>query len=655
MISFESDEMKKTILLGGIGGDAHSVGLTILRRALQREYRVLYLGPQTDLEEFFRLSSVCNAVLISCMDGHARSYLRRFPEFMQQYPNPGVKWYIGGNPALGGEVGAENYFIEMGFDRVFCRFVDVRQTFEHLRGDLDGVAPARDRLNLWGTYRLGDSSGHRQLSDHRLDDEQFLARRAGVLASWSTGSDARDLEDNASFLAKQRSFTRAQAQVRRDLRRPLLQPRSGVALVDPQVQIFQALQQGGADVLSYQVDSMTRNNNYEAAQEGIRESLATGFSAINGFPVVNHGVGPLRKIARSIGVPLQTRHSTRAPELLAEVSYAGGVTGYEGGAICYNVPYYKDYSLSDSIYAWQYVDRLTGIYAERFGLVLDREFFGTLTATLIPPSLAIVTGILEALMAVTQGVRSVSIGYAEQGNRVQDVAAIHTIKSLVPKILQRAGHSDVQVNAIFHQYMAAFPESPDDANTLIRESAKTAAVAGATRVLTKTAVEAFRIPSMEDNLQALQCVRQGVNEAAYQDVDPAAVEREVALISREVHSMLDGVLTAGHGNITTGIVRAFDKGYLDIPFSSSRHNLGEVMTARDLTGAVRFLDAGELPLDAETKAFHRDVMSDRCHAESLTMNEDDHLLVERDVLRVARGEYVQWPLGHTSLAPANGT
>ncbi|MGB1275116.1 MAG: methylaspartate mutase subunit E, partial [Nannocystaceae bacterium] len=347
----------------------------------------------------------------------------------------------------------------------------------------------------------------------------------------------------------------------------------------------------------------------------------------------------------AVGMPIQTRHSTRAPELLAEISYAGGVTAYEGGSICYNVPYYKDYSLADSIHAWQYVDRLTGLYAERFGIILDREFFGTLTATLIPPSIAIATGIIESWLAASQGVRCVSIGYAEQGHRVQDVAAIKTIHTLAPVLLERLGYPNVQVNAIFHQYMAAFPAEAEKARDLIRESATTAALAGATRMLTKTAVEAYRIPSMRDNLEALSLTRQGIHQAASLHVDPVAVEAEMRVIRREVEAILEAVIACGSGSLTAGVVKAFETGILDIPFAPSIHCRGEVMTARDRTGAVRFLDPGKLPLDSEQKAFHRDLISDRCHAEDLTLGKDSHLLVERDVLRIARGEYRQWPLG----------
>ncbi len=642
-MSIDSTAPRYTILLGGIGGDAHSVGLTILRQALMRRYRVLYLGPQSDVEEFFQLASIANIAMISCMDGHAMTYLRRFPELARRYPTSQLQWYLGGNPALGVGVSVERPFIELGFRRVFCRFIDVRAVFDCLARDLANQTAARDPLGLWATHVKLRGVGEAP-EDRTLEEVELLELRASVLESWRTGAGARELDDNAAFLSRRPSFVTVQAR-QRELGRPLLQPRSGVALVDEQIELFRAFKRGGADTLSYQVDSLTRNNNYVAAEEGIRASVASGHSRINGFPVVNHGVTALRRIATAIEMPLQTRHSTRAPELLAEISYAGGVTAYEGGPICYNLPYYKDYAPSASLRAWQYVDRLTGLYAERYGIILDREFFGTLTATLIPPSIAIATGVIESCLAARQGVRCVSVGYAEQGNRTQDIAAIRTIRSFVPKLLERLGFGSVQVNAIFHQYMAAFPTEQEKACQLISESATTATLAEATRVLTKSAVEATRIPSLADNFEALALVRQGIEAAGSLYVDPVAVAREEEIIRREVECIVEGVLLCGGGNLNAGVVKAFESGVLDIPFAPSVYTRGEVVTARDRSGAVRFLDPGKLPLDRDLVAMHRDLMSDRCHADGWRMGDDNHLIVEHDVLQTARGQYEQWPLG----------
>src|SRR5215216_3971502 len=348
--------------------------------------------------------------------------------------------------------------------------------------------------------------------------------------------------------------------------RILVQPRCGVATIGEQIKLFKNFKRAGVKVLSYQVDSLTRNNNYEGAEEAIRDSRLSGTSTLNGFPVVNHGVTALRRIAQQVRLPLQTRHSTRDPRLLAEISYAGGVTSFEGGAISYNVPYYKNYPLAEAIRKWQYVDYLTGLHHKLFGLVLDREFFGTLTATLIPPCLAIVTNIIETLLAVRQGVKCVSLGYAEQGHRSQDIAAIRMMAKLTGEILDHMGYKDVQLNTVFHQYMAAFPACQNRADELIRNSAVTAARSGATRMIGKTPVEAFRIPTLTDNITGIELINSGIATAADCHVDEARVAAECAVIRREVESIFESVVLCGHGDIAQGVVTAFAKGLIDIPF-----------------------------------------------------------------------------------------
>ncbi|MDT5270149.1 MAG: methylaspartate mutase sigma subunit [Acidobacteriota bacterium] len=633
-----------TILLGSIGGDSHSVGLNILRQALTMDgYRVRYLGTQNRVEDFFQHAALADAVMISSMDGHGRYYLRDFRELMQKYQAHKPLWYLGGNLHIGVAIGYEKHFREMGFDQVFVKFVDIEKVLATLKNDLRAVLPTADCPTLWEQPPSASGLLPGKVSDHKLEPTEFERQRREVLDQWRTGQGALSLEENAEYLGRQPSFPAIQARAR-SLRPPILvQPRSGVTRLPEQVKLFKTFKAAGARVLSYQVDSLTRNNNYAGAEEAIRESRLSGDATLNGFPVINHGVKGLRKVMAEIGLPLQTRHSTRDPRLLAEISYAGGVTSFEGGAVCYNIPYYRDYPLDESVRAWQYVDRLTGLFHERFGIALDREFFGTLTATLIPPCLAVAVNILEAVLALQQGVKCVSLGYAEQGNRVQDIAAVRALGQMARDVIGNLGFKDVQVSTVFHQYMAAFPRTHRRAEELIYNSAITAALSGATRVITKTAVESSRIPTVEDNVAALGLVMRGVSEARDLCVDEARVAEEYELIKREAGAILESVIFCGRGSIAEGVVTAFRKGYLDIPFSPSIHNRSEVSTARDLEGAVRLLSPGNLQLDKETLEFHRDKMAARRRAEGLSPAQD-YFLIEKDVMRVPREQYESWPL-----------
>ena len=125
-MSSDLDKSKVTILLGGLGGDSHSVGLTILRNALLfLDYNVLYLGTQNSIEEFFENAAGCDAVMISTMDGHAKKYLDKFPELLREHKLSNTFWYLGGNLSVNDGIGFENFFLEMGFHRVFVWFSSV--------------------------------------------------------------------------------------------------------------------------------------------------------------------------------------------------------------------------------------------------------------------------------------------------------------------------------------------------------------------------------------------------------------------------------------------------------------------------------------------------------------------------------------------------
>ncbi len=632
----------RVIALGGIGADAHSVGLTILRYALAGNgYTVHFMGTQNPLEDFFTAAAHVDVVMISCMDGHLRHYVSEFADLRLKYPDPDALWYVGGNLTLGdpGRLRAEARRI--GFRRAFPQYVDIPTVLSCLTEDLAGRPPGPRVRPPVPRPVAGPPIAVPE--DRRLSAEEFQGQREGVLESWRTGWRARDLADNAEFLVRQPSFTRAHlpSPVRRS---PLLfQPRSGVALPADQRAAFTGLRRSGADVLSYQVDSLTRNNAYEMAADAIAESKERGTSTLNGYPMVNHGVDVLRRIISEVRAPLQTRHSTRDPRLLAEISCAGGVTGFEGGAITYNIPYFKDYPLARSLERWQYVDRLAGRYAEEFGIVIDREFFGTLTAVLIPPSLAIVVNLVEAILAAGQGVRSVSLGYAEQGNRSQDVAAVRVMRELGEKYLANLGYQGVQVNTVFHQHMAAFPHDLGRARQLITASAASARLSGASRVIVKTPVEATDIPSLADNTEGLRLSRLGAESAGTAVLDEAVIAEETTMLRAEVEQIFESVLAVGGASLTEGVTRAFDRGYLDVPFSPSNYNRGEVLTARDADGAVRFVNTGRLQLSSDVVEFNRHRMAERRRAETPPVS-SDWQLVERDVLQVPSGRYRSWPL-----------
>ena len=267
--------------------------------------------------------------------------------------------------------------------------------------------------------------------------------------------------------------------------RTLVQPRAGVPALDKHIELLQYLEASGADFLPSTIDSYTRQNRYQEAEKGIEESVKEGRALLNGFPAVNHGVQGCRMVLESINVPLQARHGTPDSRLLAEVVHAGGWTSNEGGGISYNVPYAKAVSIEDSLKYWQYCDRLVGYYEEH-GVTINREPFGPLTGTLVPPSISNTIGIIEALLAAEQGVKNITVGYGMGGNIIQDVAAIRTLQAQTDEYLKKYGYKDVIVTTVFHQWMGGFPYDEAEALGLIAMSSTFCALSGALNCCTFT-------------------------------------------------------------------------------------------------------------------------------------------------------------------------
>jgi methylaspartate mutase epsilon subunit len=82
----------------------------------------------------------------------------------------------------------------------------------------------------------------------------------------------------------------------------------------------------------------------------------------------------------------------------------------------------------------------------------------------------------------------------------------------------------------------------------------------------------------------------------------------------------------GNGDVAIGLQKAFDMGYMDSPFSSNIHTKGQVLGVRDLNGACRYLDFGNLPIPEEAKAYHREKIAEREKAEGKKL--DHHTVVE---------------------------
>ncbi len=476
----------------------------------------------------------------------------------------------------------------------------------------------------------------------KLTEEEFFKEREEVLTGWPTGKDV-DLDEAVEFLRNvpdEKNFAKKMAWADEN-GITTAQPRAGVALIDEHIKLLQHLQdEGGADFLPSTIDAYTRQNRYEECEKGIIESEAAGRSLLNGFPAVNHGVSGCRQVLEAVNLPLQLRHGTPDSRLLAEIGHAGGFTSNEGGAISYNIPYSKRVSLEKSVKDWQYCDRLVGYYEEN-GVTINREPFGPLTGTLVPPSTSNAVGILEALLAAEQGVKNITVGYGQCGNLLQDVAAVNALREQTKEYLEAYGYKDVILTTVFHQWMGGFPEDESRAFGLISLGATAAALSGATKVIVKTPHEAVGIPTKEANAAGIKATKMVLNLLEGQRyADSEALRKEIEIIKAEVKCMLDETLKLGNGDWAVGTVKAFETGVIDIPFGPSDYNAGKMLPARDNEGFIRYLEVGNIPLSKDLLDFNKGRLEERARFEN---REVSFQMVVDDIFAVSRGKLVGRP------------
>jgi len=481
-----------------------------------------------------------------------------------------------------------------------------------------------------------------ELQNKKLDMDLFSSIQKEVLAQWPTGKDV-DFENAVAFHkaypASKRFADKLAAADKSGV--TLIQPRAGVALPDMLIELLGYLEtEGEADLLPTTIDSYTRHNRYTEADTGIEESKRLNRSMLNGFPVVNYGVEICREINTALKAPVQVRHGTPDARLLTEISLAGGFTSYEGGGISYNIPYSKNYPLDKSIIDWQYADRLLGLYAEA-GITINKEPFGPLTGTLVPPCISHAVAVIESLLAAEQGVTDITVGYGQCGNLVQDVAAIKSLRAITEEYLQKYGYNQVKVTTVLHQWMGGFPQDESKAFSVISWGAAAAALSGATKVIVKTPHEAMGIPTKEANAAGLKATKQLVQMLKDQTMlNDQEVVAESQMILQETRCLLDKTYELGGGDFALGTVRAFEAGVLDIPFAPSRNNMGKLLPARDNTGAVRLLDCGNLPFGDDIKDFHKERMEKRGAYEKRPVT---FQMVVDDIYAIGKGHLVGRP------------
>lgn len=456
------------------------------------------------------------------------------------------------------------------------------------------------------------------VSNVQLTIDELLSMRKEVTGLWHTGKDI-DLDEAVSYYRQMPGHKMMSGAMRkaRAEGNTLIHPRGGVALIEDHIDLLLCMQnEGGADILPTTTDSYTRNERFKEAGRGMEESRKMGRSMLNGLPVVNHGVMEVRRVVEAVDRPVYLLSGTPFPRLTAETAIAAGVSGFLGSGIAYTASYSKELPIARGIKNYQYVDRLAAYYAEK-GIEINREQPGFLTGTLVPPGVSIAVSVLDTLLAAGQGLKYYNVGIGQNLTILQDVAALRVLTEMCQEYLKKLNYCDVFQAAVSYQWMAGFPPDEAQAFSIISLGGAIAVLGNATLLVTKTTHEALGIPTKEANAAGLRATRQAIRcMRGFRLPECPELETEMEIIRKEVKAIVDRVLEMGDGDAAAGAVRGFQAGVIDIPWSPNLEVANKVMPARDLDGAIRYYDPGDLPLPPEVLEYHKEKLSRRAKKEN---------------------------------------
>jgi methylaspartate mutase epsilon subunit len=332
------------------------------------------------------------------------------------------------------------------------------------------------------------------------------------------------------------------------------------------------------------LDAHTRVGHFDAVETALRDGID-----LNGYPIVSHALATTAWVlegTRDATFPVQVRHGSAAPVEIFRSLAALRIGASEGGPVSYCLPYGRT-SLADSVRNWEISCELFARLRER-GVEPHLETFGgCMLGQLCPPSQLVALSVLEALFFLQHGVRSVSVSYAQQTSMEQDREAVAALRRLCAELLPtRDWH------VVIYAYMGVYPESAHGARALLGRAAELAVSTGSERLIVKTEAESRRIPTIEENVRALEYAG---DTAAATGPGPAPGAGPDSATYQEAFALVDGVLNLD-ADVGRALLAAFRRGYLDIPYCLHPDNRGRTRSYIDSDGKLRWENTGALPI-----------------------------------------------------------
>ncbi|WP_329025434.1 methylaspartate mutase [Streptomyces sp. NBC_00690] len=346
------------------------------------------------------------------------------------------------------------------------------------------------------------------------------------------------------------------------------------------------------------IDSYTRVGDHAGARAAVAEG-----ARLNGYPITAHSAERTRAVLDGIAgpaFPVQVRHGSSRPEAIVRALAAAGLHATEGGPVSYCLPYGRT-PLADSVENWARACELLTELVPAPDLPHLESFGGCMLGQLCPPGLLVALSLLEALFFTRHGIRSVSLSFAQQTDPAQDAEAVRALHRLAAEFLP----PDTDRHVVLYTYMGVYPRTERGATLLLEASARLAVRAGAQRLIVKTAAEAHRIPTVRENLRALETAAAAADLAARARPrapavpDPAADEGGDSAVYREARAFVEAVLDLGD-DLGRALRTAFARGVLDVPYCLHPDNAGRSRSFLDSAGRLRWAETGGMPVPPGT-------------------------------------------------------
>ncbi|MEU2227799.1 methylaspartate mutase [Streptomyces sp. NPDC018347] len=369
-----------------------------------------------------------------------------------------------------------------------------------------------------------------------------------------------------------------------DAGRLVVQPRMGMSSPERMRAGLLATRDARATTVgTITLDSYTRVGDLESAKLAVLEGVA-----LNGYPIVSHAPATTLDVLDGIhgpGFPVQVRHGSAAPLDIFRALTAVGLDASEGGPVSYCLPYGR-VPLRASVAHWTAsCELLAGLRGPGAEPHLE-TFGGCVLGQLCPPGLLVAVSVLEALFFHRHGIRSISVSYAQQTHPRQDAEAVAALRALCARFLP-----DTEWHVVVYAYMGLYPETEEGAYRLLGKAAELAVSSGSERLIVKTVAESRRIPTVAENVAALEHAAAVAERTARTPLDATGTQTYA-----EASALVEAVLELDD-DLGAALLTAFAEGLLDVPYCLHPDNAGSSRSYIAADGRLAWADIGKMPLN----------------------------------------------------------